>query len=93
MKLYRTQRFTHAQGKLPAETRFTTSLVKAKRVIEGDHIEIAECHISNGLTAADWIDILESDAPGWQVVNRTPVDFIESVEVVYTKGIERHGTG
>ena len=91
MRLYRTQGF---RKRLVGETRWSTSLVKARQATpDYEQVKVSACEIDSRLTADDWIDLLEWDSPGLQNPDRTPVDFFLSHEVVWSKGIESHGTG
>ncbi len=84
MKLYRIQNQKRHWG---IETRFATSLTKTKQIAKkmtGTSKTISECQIADRLTAQDWIDLLEMDSPGVQE-GKTPVDFITSSKVIWTK--------
>ena len=86
MKIYRaTRRFGNG---FPVKMRFSTSLAKAKKLIEVSNkskIEIHVCKLQTNLTAKDWIKLLEGDAPGVQEPEKTPVDFLEVGARVWVK--------
>lgn len=87
MKLYEAK---HNNGEGHYETRFVTSRKEAGSLIRGKaEYRIAEVTIQDRLTAADWIDLLEGDAPGMQELEKTPVDFILERKILKEKTIER----
>lgn len=71
-------------------TRFTTSRKAAGSLIKGKpEYRIAEVTLPDRVTAADWIQLLEGDAPGMQELEKTPVDFILKRKIVKEKTIDR----
>lgn len=87
MKLYETKANT---GDGTYWTRFVTSRKEAGSLIRGKpEYRIAEVTVPDRLTAAEWIKLLEGDAPGMQELEMTPVDFIQKRKIVKEKTIER----
>ena len=84
MKLFRIR-----AGKFPHvnTTRFSTSLSGAKRVADEltGSIQICSCNVSPGLALRDWIDLLETDSPGDQEIQRTAVDFMTDIKLVWER--------
>lgn len=71
-------------------TRFVTSRKAGGQLIRGlPEYRIAEVTVPDRLTAADWIKLLEGDAPGMQELELTPVDFIKDRKILKEKTIER----
>ena len=69
MRLYEVILFTN-YNTWPDYTRYFTNRAKAKRFMNKHkndfQAKLSECEIPDRLTVEQWIDLLESDAPGNQ---------------------------
>lgn len=71
-------------------TKYVTSRKAAGLLVRGMYeYRIAEVTVPDRLTAIQWIELLEGDAPGMQELEKTPVDFILSRKIVKEKTHER----
>lgn len=83
MKLYEINCRNHD---LDYATRYVHSRKEAGALARGwKEYQIAEVTIPDRITTADWISLLECDAPGMQELTKTPRDFISERTILKVK--------